>query len=117
MNPDNAGNQPRNKPVIKTGETAYFSKLPWNDLHQSLEKNKIPAVISNTAGTYLCNQIMYIGLHRTRNMRKVKACGFIHQPLLPEQVASRKLSFPSMSFDTLRTALQIILDTLVDKKR
>ena len=111
--PDNKGHKPLNQPIIKSGPTAYFAKMPLDRLHDTLQNHDIPAQISNTAGTYLCNQTMYLGLHASTFVKKIKICGFIHVPLLPEQVAEKQSSLPSMSFEIMKKAMEIILDTVI----
>jgi pyroglutamyl-peptidase len=110
---DNGGNRPHNRPVIKNSPDAYFARMPFDTLLASLRRQKIPAVLSNTAGTYCCNQAMYICLYRAQKIRHLKSCGFIHVPLLPEQVAAKQLPIPSMPYDLMLKALKTILRVLI----
>lgn len=86
--PDNAGAQPIDEPVIAGAPAAYFSTLPIKAMLEALQVHGLPAEISNTAGTYVCNHIAYAMLHLTAKKRGVRA-GFIHIPFLPAQVARR----------------------------
>ena len=81
--PDNSGAQPREESVIEGGPTAYFSRLPLSAMVQRLRELDIPASISNTAGTYVCNQVFYHLMHHWPGR---KPAGFVHLPCLPEQV-------------------------------
>lgn len=80
---DNAGNRFIDSAVIEGDDCAYFSTLPIRDIYKDLQSSGIPCEISNTAGTYICNEIFFRGLSHTRN-RETKL-GFIHFPLLIEQ--------------------------------
>lgn len=79
---DNAGFQPADEPVISGGPAAYFSTLPIRAMTEAMNAAGAPAVISNTAGTFVCNSLMYAMLHRTENADKNVPCGFIHIPCL-----------------------------------
>lgn len=83
---DNAGNQPLGEPVIADAPTAYFSSLPLKAIVQSLRQHEIPAEISYSAGTFVCNHVFYGLMHALATSPKVRA-GFIHIPYLPAQTA------------------------------
>jgi len=106
--PDNAGAQPVDEPVVPDGPAAYFSTLPNKAIVSAMREAGIPAAISNSAGTYVCNQILYAVLHFiTENKLQAKA-GFMHVPYLPVQVAD-KPNMPSMSLDDMVRALEIAI--------
>jgi pyroglutamyl-peptidase len=84
--PDNDGARPIDEPVIPDGPAAYFSTLPIKAMLAALQADGIPAEISNTAGTYVCNHVAYAMLHLAAERRGVRA-GFIHIPYLPVQAA------------------------------
>ncbi len=105
--PDNEGNQPIDEPIFIDGDTAYFSKLPIKSIVKELRENKIPAEISNTAGTYVCNHIMYALLYNINKKYPYMKGGFIHIPFIPEQVTYKK--GPSMSLDYIVKGLNIII--------
>jgi len=106
----NCGAKPRDQSIIEDGPTAYFTRLPLRTLLEKLREAKIPAEISNTAGTFGCNQIFYL-LMRYLDRKKLNIpAGFIHVPSLPEQVFEKKL--PSMSLDTIAKALEVVVGTL-----
>ena len=81
--PDNAGVLHGGEPVAEDGPAAYFATLPVARMAQAIRNANIPAAVSNTAGTYVCNDVLYTLLHHFRDTN-VRA-GFIHVPRLPEQ--------------------------------
>jgi len=107
--PDNAGAQPIDEPVIPGAPAAYFSTLPLKSMLEALHDAGLPAEISHTAGTYVCNHIAYAMLHLTGKMRGVRA-GFIHIPYLPEQAATLR-GAASMAQAEVERALLIALYT------
>jgi pyroglutamyl-peptidase len=109
--PDNAGHQPIDVPVVRGGPDAYFSTLPVKAIVRELRAAGVPASVSNSAGTFVCNHIFYGLMHRiaTHPLPGVRG-GFIHIPYLPEQ-AARFAGAPSMSLETLVKALRISVST------
>ena len=110
--PDNAGNQVEDQPIELNGPAAYFTTLPVRKIFSVLKENGIPAELSLSAGTYLCNQVMFTLLHYLKEQDLKIPAGFIHLPALPEQAAQMKGSVPSMSLETMirgiRLAIQVI---------
>lgn len=78
--PDNAGNRPVDEPIEPAGPPAYFSTLPIRAMVDRLNRESLPADISNTAGLYLCNNVMYAGLHWAANHKPDMPSGFLHIP-------------------------------------
>ncbi|HFD2069805.1 pyroglutamyl-peptidase I [Serratia marcescens] len=103
--PDNQGQQPVDEPIVAGGPAAYFSTLPIKAMVSSMREAGIPASVSQTAGTYVCNHVMYGLLHRLSGQREVKG-GFIHIPYLPEQAAAHP-GAPSMAASTVLFALEL----------
>ena len=87
--PDNEGNQPIDEPIFSDGENAYFSTLPVKAMVEAIRKEGLPSSLSNTAGTYVCNHLMYGVLYYLDKRPRMKA-GFIHVPYIPEQVKDKK---------------------------
>lgn len=81
--PDNEGKQPSDKPVVDGGPAAYFSTLPVKAMVAAIQDAGLPARVSTTAGTFVCNQLLYGLLHHFKDTQ-VKA-GFIHVPFIKEQ--------------------------------
>ncbi len=104
--PDNKGKKPRDEPIIKNGPAAYFTTLPFRAIISDLTKAGIPAALSNSAGTHLCNYSMYVGLHHVAKSDLQIPAGFIHVPQTPDQAVNRT-SIPSMSLETIKKALEI----------
>ena len=110
--PDNIGNSPIDEAIRKDGENAYFSTLPIKAIVDELNKNNIPSAISNTAGTFVCNHIMYEALYlSSKKYPNIKA-GFIHIPYIKEQVID-KPNMPFMKKEDIIQALKIIIKTSV----
>ena len=104
--PDNAGTQPVDEPIEPQGPAAYFATLPVKAMVAGIREAGIPASVSQTAGTYVCNNVMYGLLHHLRR-RKTRG-GFIHIPYLPEQ-AIKHPGVPSMSLTTVTLALEMAI--------
>jgi pyroglutamyl-peptidase len=105
--PDNAGAQPIDLPVIPGGPAAYFSSLPVKAMLAALQEHGLPAGLSHSAGTYVCNHIAYAMLHLAAKRRGTRA-GFIHIPYLPGQAAHLR-GVPSMALDDMVRGLEIAL--------
>ncbi|WP_114238211.1 pyroglutamyl-peptidase I [Dyella sp. C9] len=112
--PDNAGAQPIDEPVLSEGPAAYFSTLPIKAMLAALQAQGLPAEISNTAGTYVCNHVAYLMLHHATRRQGARA-GFIHIPYLPVQ-AARLPQAPSMSQEDVVRGLGIALQAAVEHR-
>ncbi|ADT84892.1 pyroglutamyl-peptidase I [Thermococcus barophilus] len=109
---DNDGYKPEDEPIFEDAPAAYFSTLPIKRIVKALRENKIPAVVSNTAGTYVCNTAMFTALHYVAtNELKAKA-GFIHVPYIPEQVLEKNA--PSMPLEMIKRAIEIAIRESLD---
>ena len=107
--PDNEGNEPVDAPIVADGPVAYFSSLPIKTIVNGLRESGIPASVSQTAGTYVCNHVMYGLMHRLAHPScSVGKGGFIHIPYLPEQAAKHP-GEPSMSVHTVLNALELTI--------
>lgn len=103
--PDNGGNQPTGDPIIPGGPTAYWSTLPIKAMAAAMQNAGVPAEISNTAGTFVCNHIFYQLMAYAETHPEIQKAGFIHVPYLPEQVVN-KPGTPSMDLGTVVRGLQ-----------
>ena len=110
---DNEGNQPIDQVIQPNGENAYFSQLPIKAMVTYMKKIGLPASVSNTAGSFVCNHIMYQSLHLTHTKFPNTKAGFIHVPFLPEQVVDRPET-PSMSLDDIVKGLTAAIEAIVD---
>ncbi|WP_345831163.1 pyroglutamyl-peptidase I [Erwinia sp. HDF1-3R] len=106
--PDNAGNQPIDEATVEDGPAAYFSTLPIKAIVEGIREAGIPATVSQTAGTYVCNHVMYGLLHALAKQKDPVRGGFIHIPLLPEQ-AVKHPGLASMPVQTVDLALEMAI--------
>lgn len=104
--PDNEGNQPLDGPVFADGETAYFATLPIKAMAEEIRKAGVPASVSNTAGTYVCNHLMYGVLYTLANKYPDVRGGFMHVPFITSQVINRKPIAPSLSLEQIVTGIE-----------
>ena len=105
--PDNAGNQPRGEFVDSSGPAAYFSTLPVEAMAQAIRDAGVDATVSNSAGAFVCNDVLYSLLHHYDGT--AVRVGFVHVPYLPEQGA------PSMELAQIVRALEAAI-TLITKE-
>lgn len=110
---DNEGQQPIDIPIVEDGAPAYFSQLPIKAMVDYMRKADVPASVSNTAGTFVCNHIMYQSLHLTNTEYPEVKAGFMHIPFLPEQVINRP-NTSSMSLDLIVKGITAALKAIVD---
>ena len=110
--PDNEGNQIIDEPIFPDGENSYFVKLPVKAMVQNVQKNNIPASVSYTAGTFVCNHVLYGVLYLIEKKYKGKKSGFIHIPFLPEQVVDKR-NTPSMELSTIVKGLTAAIEAIV----
>ena len=108
--PDNQGNQVTDQPVIPGGPAAYFATLPARKIFEKLCLAGIPAEFSLSAGSFLCNQVLYEILHYLNVKRLSKKAGFIHLPSLPEQAALLDPQLPGMDLETALKGVLLALE-------
>ncbi|PQJ89264.1 pyroglutamyl-peptidase I [Aliivibrio sifiae] len=108
--PDNDGIQVIDEPVVEGGPDAYFTTLPIKAMVSEIQQKGIPAQVSNTAGTFVCNHLFYGIQHylKDTNIRH----GFIHIPLLPEQSVDG--SQPTMKLEQIAEGLAIAAQAIID---
>ena len=108
--PDNEGNKPSDEPIIPQGEAAYFSTLPIKEMVQAVKDLALPATVSNTAGTFVCNEVMYTALHYAKTCCPHLKAGFVHIPYTESQVLNKPASTPFFKEeDILRAMIAMIL--------
>ena len=110
--PDNAGQQPIDEPIEPDGPAAYFSTLPVKAAVHALRAAGLPAGVSQTAGTFVCNHIFYGLMHSLATEFPGARGGFLHIPYLPDQAANHP-GQPSMAVDLVTRGLGIVLQTTV----
>ncbi len=110
---DNAGRQPIDEPVVRGAVAAYFSTLPIKAMVAALREAGVPAEVSSTAGTYVCNHVFF-GLQHALAGSAVRS-GFMHLPLLPEQ-AARSTGQPSLPLKTMVDGVALALAVAVQQR-
>lgn len=114
--PDNAGNQIVDEPIYADGPAAYFVTVPIKAMVQRIRERNIPASVSNTAGTFVCNHVTYGVCHLLAVKYPGKRSGFIHIPFLPQQAVDKK-NMPSMSQDMMVEAITAAIEAVVDTEK
>jgi pyroglutamyl-peptidase len=106
--PDNRGNRPIDEPVVRGGPAAYLTTLPIKAAAAALRDAGIPAEVSNSAGTFLCNHVFYGLMHEAATGEHRFRGGFLHVPYLPSQ-AARLPDAPSMALEQIVEGIEIVL--------
>lgn len=111
--PDNEGNQPVDQPIFEDGDAAYFASIPIKAMVDKIKSVGIPAAVSNTAGTYVCNHLMYgVLYHIAKEFPGMKG-GFVHVPFLHEQVLERR-DVPSFSKEDIVKGLEAAIAAIAE---
>ncbi|HEY0229817.1 MAG TPA: pyroglutamyl-peptidase I [Dokdonella sp.] len=110
---DNEGLQPVDEAVAAGAPAAYFSSLPLKAMHARLQASGIPATLSLSAGSYLCNQVFFVLAHLIATRHPNLRGGFMHVPWLPQQ-AARYPGQPSMALETMIAGVRLALECAVD---
>ncbi len=108
--PDNAGRVPIDEPVVAGAPAAYFSSLPIKAMVAALRQAGLPASVSQSAGTFVCNHVFFGLMHRLAKQRRAVRGGFMHLPLLPEQAADQP-GQPSLPLGLLEQGVGLALET------
>lgn len=113
---DNEGNLPIDSPIFGDGASAYFSNLPIKAMVQAMKAANIPASVSNTAGTFVCNHLMYAALYYVNQYQPDMKAGFIHIPYLVEQVVG-KANTPSMNIQDIVKGLTVAIHAAIENEQ
>lgn len=108
--PDNISQQPIDETIQTEGAAAYFSTLPIKRIVKAIREAGISAEVSNSAGTFVCNHIMYQALFVATKVDIPFKAGFMHIPFIPEQTTDK----PSLPLEESTKALQIAIETIRD---
>lgn len=114
--PDNDGNQPIDEKIKEDGQNAYFATIPIKAMVDNVRKNGIPSHLSYTAGSYVCNDLMYSLLYILEKKYPHIKGGFIHVPYATEQVANKANNIPSMPVQTIAKGLEYAIEAIVDNE-
>ena len=113
--PDNQGNQPIDTPIRLNGQAAYFSTLPIKAMVQAIKEEGLPATVSNTAGTFVCNHLMYQALYLADKKFPHMRAGFMHIPYMTEQVIN-KPNTASMNLTDIVRGIEAAIGAIVEYK-
>lgn len=111
--PDNEGNQPIDQKVCEDGENAYFATIPVKSVVGTLKENGIPSSVSYTAGTFVCNDIMYRLLYMADRKYQGIRGGFIHVPYLPQQAVDLPAGTPTMTTAMIAKGLGLAIEAII----
>ena len=112
--PDNVGVMRKGDVISRGGPEARLSNLPFDRILEAWNENGVPGYLSNSAGTYICNQALYETLDLTENAVPPVLAGFIHLPYLPAQaIEAGAETHPSMSFDLMKRSMEVLLETVI----
>ena len=103
------------KKIKKDGADAYLVKVPIKAMVKKMLENNIPASVSNTAGTFVCNHVCYAMAYLAQTKYKNMKTGFIHIPFLPQQVLNKK-NTASMPLETIVKGLTHAIEAVVENK-
>jgi len=112
--PDNHGEQPIGQQLQEDGATAYFATIPVKSVVKNIRNHGIPCNISYTAGTYVCNSIMYNVLYMTHKTYPNITAGFIHVPFSTEQAVGKPDGTASMTVEAIAKALEYAIEAIVE---
>ncbi|MDN6397534.1 pyroglutamyl-peptidase I [Alkalibacterium gilvum] len=112
--PDNEEKQPIDVKIKADGPAAYFSTLPIKSMVEKMREAKVPSSVSNSAGTFVCNHIMYQILYMIDKNYPGKKGGFIHCPFIPEQVID-KPNKPSMNLKDIARGIEAGIEAIVER--
>lgn len=106
--PDNEGHQPVDRPIAAEGPAAYFSTLPVKAMTAAIRQAGLPSDLSNTAGTFVCNHLMYGVLHHLAKHHPAIRSGFLHVPFLPQQGS------PSLPLEDIARGIEAAIAAIRD---
>lgn len=109
---DNEGNQPIDVPIFEDGQAAYFASVPIKAMVEAVRAAGVPASVSNSAGTFVCNHLMYGILYTLAKELPEARGGFVHVPFIPEQVVN-KANQPSMALKDITKGIEACLQAIV----
>ena len=108
---DNAGVQPQDEPIVPGGPAAYFSTLPIKKMVEGIRTAGLEAAVSNSAGTFVCNSLLYSVLHHAATEMPETKAVFVHVPFIPQQTEGKD-SVPSMPLEDIVRALTAAISVL-----
>ena len=110
--PDNEGNSPVDEKVFEDGDDAYLLTLPVKAMLKAIQDAGVPASVSNTAGTFVCNHVAYGVAYLAKKYYPDMKTGFMHIPFLPYQAAEKR-GMPSMALESLKTGTVAAIKAII----
>lgn len=114
--PDNEGDQPIDRAIVPGAPAAYFATLPIKAAVLAIREAGLPAAVSNTAGTFVCNHVLYGLMHLAPTRFPALRGGFLHVPYLPSQAARLPAGTPSLGLDQIVRGIEIILTVAASRQ-
>lgn len=114
--PDNEGNSPVDEKVFEDGDDAYLLTLPVKAMVKAIQDAGVPASVSNTAGTFVCNHVAYGVAYLAKKYYPGMKTGFMHIPFLPYQAAEKR-GMPSMSLESLKTGTVAAIKAIIANEK
>lgn len=112
--PDNEGNQPIDTPIFADGAPAYFATLPIKAMVAKIREAGLPSSVSNTAGTFVCNHLMYGVLYTLAKHYPGVRGGFMHVPFIPSQTVNRPSPAPSMAQTDIARGIEAAITAIAE---
>ena len=112
--PDNAGDQPLNQPLVKGAPNAYFTQLPVYAMVEKMKENGIPASVSYTAGTYVCNAMLFCVLHALNTKYPNTKGGFMHVPYATSQIVNQPAGTPGMNLKDIAKGIELSIEAIIE---
>ena len=112
--PDNEDSTPEDTPIEAEGAPAYFSTLPVKAIVREIRALGLPAGVSNSAGTFVCNHLLYGVLHYIRKNNLAVSAGFLHVPFSTTQAARKPSPVPSMSTEDIARGIVAAIGAIAD---
>ena len=113
--PDNSGAQPVDEAIASNGPPAYFATVPVKAMARAIRAAGVPAEVSNSAGTYVCNHVMYGVLHFLAASGRKARAGFIHVPYAESQVLEKR-DVPAMSIESMARGIQAAVAAAIENR-
>ena len=113
---DNSGNRVQDELIVPDGPAAYFTTLPVRAMLNAVVEAGVPAELSLSAGSFLCNQVTYSLLHFLATHNRATPAGFMHLPALPQQAAGRDVLMPSMALESMLKGMRAALGVIVKQQ-
>ena len=112
--PDNEGNQPMNQPLVEGAPAAYFATIPVHAMVEEMKKGGIPSSVSFTAGTYVCNAMLYCVMHALATKHPTIKGGFMHVPYATEQTVNQPAGTPGMNLSDIAKGIELAVKAIIE---